>query len=193
MDIILASSSTYRRQLLGRLQIDFRCLAPDIDESCLPDESPSALSQRLAIAKARTIAERYPDALVIGSDQVASVEGDILGKPGGFRPAVEQLLLCSGREVRFFTTVAVVSLRQGLERIHVEPFSVFFRLLSEEDITNYLLRDEPYDCAGSFKVESLGIALFKRLRGNDPTSLEGLPLIALTELLRDAGVDLFAA
>jgi septum formation protein len=192
MDIILASSSTYRRRLLERLQIGFRCLTPDTDESRLPNESPPALSQRLAIAKARAIAEIHPDALAIGSDQVASIEGDILGKPGGFSPAVEQLRLCSGREVRFFTTVAVVSLHQGLERFHVEPFSVFFRRLSEVEIANYLHRDEPYDCAGSFKVECLGIALFKRLTGNDPTSLEGLPLIALTELLRNAGVDVFS-
>jgi len=192
MDIILASSSAYRRRLLERLQIDFRCLAPDTDESRRANESPPALSQRLAIAKARAIAELHPDALVIGSDQVASVEGDILGKPGGFRPAVEQLLLCSGREVRFFTTVALVSLHRGLEQFHVEPFSVFFRRLGEEEITNYLARDEPYDCAGSFKVESLGIALFKRLTGNDPTSLEGLPLIALSTLLRDAGVDVLS-
>lgn len=189
MDIILASTSPYRRKLLERLQIDFRCIAPQTDESPRPKEAPDALAQRLAIAKASEIATRHPGSVVIGSDQVASVDGHILGKPGDFEAAAKQLRACSAREVQFFTAVSLVCLHADHERVHVEPFSVVFRELQEAEIANYLHRDQPYDCAGSFKVESLGIALFERLAGNDPTSLEGLPLIALTSLLREVGVD----
>lgn len=189
MDIMLASTSPYRRQLLERLQINFRCIAPDVDETPRPGELPSSLAERLARAKARSVAILHPDAIIIGSDQVATVNGWILSKPHGFDIATEQLKSCSGREVLFYTAVAVVCISHNFEQFHVEPFTVRFRSLNAQQIANYLRADEPYDCAGSFKVESLGIALFESLTGEDPTSLEGLPLIKLTELLGLAGVD----
>lgn len=190
MDIILASTSPYRQRLLERLQITFRCIAPRTDESPLPGELPAALAQRLARAKAQSIAALHRDALVIGCDQVASIEGHIMGKPGSFDSAEAQLRRSSGREVQFHTALALVSLNRGLERFHVEPFSVRFRTLSNAQIIDYLLREQPYDCAGSFKIEGLGIALFQGLEGNDPTALEGLPLIKLTDLLGEAGLDI---
>ncbi len=190
MDIILASTSPYRRALLERLQFDFRCIAPDVNEEPVPGESPCGLAQRLSRAKAHAVAELHPDALVIGSDQVASIDDRKIGKPGSFEAAKAQLQLSSGKDVHFYTGVALVCRARGLERFHVEPFNVRFRILSEAQITQYLQREQPYDCAGSFKVEGLGIALFEQLAGNDPTSLEGLPLIKLTELLAAAGVDI---
>lgn len=191
MDIILASTSPYRRRLLERLQLRFRCIPPEIDEATLPGESSAALAQRLARLKARAVADRYPSAVVIGSDQVASIGGYILGKPGNFDNAAAQLRRSSGRVVQFYTAVAIVCLDRGLERFHVEPFSVSFRTLNDIQIANYLHREQPYDCAGSFKVEGLGIALFEGLSGNDPTSLEGLPLVTLTDLLMEAEIDIF--
>jgi septum formation protein len=190
MDIILASTSPYRRRLLERLQISFRCIPPEMDEYPLFGEFPPAMVQRLARLKARSVAERYPEAMVIGSDQVASIDGSIIGKPGNFDRAAAQLRSSSGRDVWFYTAVALVCLEQGVEQFHVEPFNVRFRTLNDRQIANYLHREQPYDCAGSFKVEGLGIALFESLTGNDPTSLEGLPLIKLTELLTDAGLDI---
>tara|TARA_B110000503_G_scaffold32105_2_gene52113 strand:- start:4535 stop:5116 length:582 start_codon:yes stop_codon:yes gene_type:complete len=192
MDIILASTSPYRRALLERLQFDFRCIAPDVDEEPVPGESPCDLAQRLSRAKAHTVAELHPNALVIGSDQVASIDDRKIGKPGNFEAAKAQLQLSSGRDVQFYTGVALACRARGLERFHVEPFNVRFRILSEAQITQYLEREQPYDCAGSFKVEGLGIALFEQMVGNDPTSLEGLPLIKLTELLAAAGLDILA-
>ena len=190
MDIILASTSPYRRALLERLKLDFRCIPPDVDEKHQPGEPPGALAERLARAKAQAVADLHPDALVIGSDQVASIDSQILGKPGNFDAARAQLTLSSGREVLFYTGVALVSRGRNFERFHVEPFAVRFRALSATHIANYLQREQPYDCAGSFKAEGLGIALFERLAGNDPTSLEGLPLIALCGLLTEAGVEI---
>lgn len=188
MDLILASTSPYRRKLLQRLQVPFRCLAPEVEEAALPSEDPAAMAGRLALAKARAIAASFPDALVIGSDQVASVGGRIMGKPGTHANAVAQLKASSSKEVIFYTGVAVVCDARDQAWFHVEPFSAHFRKLSETTIENYLQREQPYDCAGSFKCEGLGIALFEGLRGNDPTSLEGLPLIALVDLLARAGV-----
>ena len=176
MNIILASTSPYRRRLLERLQLPFRCVSPETDETPLPDEAPAALAVRLARAKAESIARLQPGALIIGSDQVASIEGSIMGKPGNFNSASAQLR--SSRDQ---------------ERIHVERFCVRFRALSDSQITNYLHREQPYDCAGSFKVEGLGIALFESLIGDDPTSLVGLPLIKLTALLGELGVDILHA
>ena len=190
-DIILASTSPYRRDLLQRLQIPFRCLAPQADESPLPGEQPADLAVRLALAKAHSLAPDHPNALIIGSDQVASVDGRIMGKPGTHAAAVAQLRASSGQEVRFHTAIALVCTARQLEWFHVEPTSAHFRVLSEQAIESYLRREQPYDCAGSFKCEGLGIALFERLQGNDPTSLEGLPLIALTGLLARAGVEPF--
>ena len=189
MDIILASTSRYRQSLLQRLRINFRCVAPLVEEIHQAGELPEAVAQRLALAKARAVATLNPRALVLGSDQVATIDGIALGKPGNFDVAATQLRNSSGREVIFHTGVALVCLERSLERVHVEPYSVFFRHLTDNQIRHYLLAEQPYDCAGSFKVEGLGIALFERVYGKDPTSLEGLPLIKVTEFLMDAGVD----
>ena len=190
MDIILASTSSYRRRLLERLQLPFRCEPPDTDETPLPGEAPAALAVRLAQEKAQSIAVLHPGALVIGSDQVASIAGNVIGKPGSFNAASAQLTNSSGRDVMFYTAIALISPHLRLPRLHVEPFCVRFRTLTDNQITNYLHREQPYDCAGSFKIEGLGIALFERLTGDDPTSLEGLPLIKLSELLGELGVDI---
>jgi septum formation protein len=190
MEIILASTSPYRRRLLERLHLKFRSISPEIDETPLLHEKPAAMAQRLARQKARSVAEHHPDAMVIGSDQVASINGSIIGKPGNFDRAKAQLQSFSGREVQFYTAVNLVCLNRNLERFHVEPFNVRFRSLNNRQIEDYLRRDQPYDCAGSFKVEGLGIVLFEGMAGNDPTSLEGLPLIRLTDLLTDAGIDI---
>ena len=187
MSIILASSSPYRRRLLERLQLPFRCESPGIDEAGLPGETAADKARRLALEKAAAVASRYPGALVIGSDQVATDEGRIIGKPGNFHAAREQLRASSGRSLCFYTGLALVCRERGLEDVRTEPFRVYFRHLEESAIERYLQRDEPYDCAGSFKWESLGIALFDRMEGDDPTSLEGLPLITLTSMLEQAG------
>lgn len=190
MDIILASSSPYRKRLLGRLQLPFSCVSPDVDESPRPGEQAAALASRLALAKAAAVAASYPDALVIGSDQVAARGDMLMGKAGTHAAAREQLRASSGNEVRFYTSVALLRHREpAFEKFHVERFCVHFRVLAANVIENYLQREQPYDCAGSFKCEGLGIALFDRLEGDDPTSLEGLPLIALTGLLAEAGID----
>jgi len=188
MDLILASTSPYRRKLLQRLQLPFRCAAPDTDETSRPGESAAALAGRLARSKAQSLAADHPDAIIVGSDQVATLGGNLMGKPGSHEAAVAQLRASSGREVCFHTGVALVCARRQLDWFHVEPFSAHFRSLTDPTIEDYLRREQPYDCAGSFKCEGLGIALFERLQGNDPTSLEGLPLIALTGLLTRAGI-----
>ena len=190
MDLILASTSPYRRKLLQRLQLPFRCVAPDTDESSHPDEQPAALAGRLARAKAQSISREHPDAIIIGSDQVASLNGNLMGKPGTYEAAVAQLSASSGQTVSFHTGVALICAGRRLDWFHVEPFTVHFRQLTATSIEDYLRREQPYDCAGSFKCEGLGIALFESLKGNDPTSLEGLPLIALTELLTRAGLNI---
>ena len=187
MDLILASTSAYRRKLLERLQIPFFAIAPEVDESPLPDESASALAYRLAKQKSQNIAQRHPQAIVIGSDQVASLSGDCIGKPGTHQAAVEQLLKSSGQRVEFYTGLSVTCLDTNYSHTLVEQFSVVFRSLEPVEIENYLTREKPYDCAGSFKCEGLGIALFDKMIGDDPTSLEGLPLIATCRLLREAG------
>ncbi len=185
MTLILASTSPYRKQLLERLQLDFRCMAPGVDESARAGEAAPQRALRLALAKARAVAALHPGATVIGSDQVAALGDVILDKPGDHARASAQLGASSGQRVCFYTGLAVI--RGDREWTHIEPFEVQFRSLSGEEIDTYLRRDTPYDCAGSFKWESLGIALFERLHGDDPTSLEGLPLIALTCLLGEAG------
>jgi septum formation protein len=190
MQIILASSSPYRRRLLQRLVPEFLCEIPAVHERRRAGEPPRALACRLALEKARVVAGRHPQALVIGSDQVASLGGRVLGKPGSFEAAREQLLASSGRTVSFFTGIALIG--AGREQFHVEPFQVHFRALRGDQIDAYLRREQPYDCAGSFKCEGLGIALFHRLEGEDPTSLEGLPLIALTGMLEAAGYSVLA-
>jgi MAF protein len=190
MDIILASTSPYRRALLERLLLPFRSLAPGIDETPHPGESPPALARRLALAKARAVADRHPRALVIGSDQVAARNGRFLPKPGNLENARRQLLDSVGREVLFYTAVALVFPGDQRERCHVETTAARFRQLTPSQVEGYLAREEPFDCAGSFKVEGLGIALFEGIAGRDPSALEGLPLIALTDLLAEAGVEI---
>ncbi len=192
MDIILASTSPYRRALLERLQLKFRCIPSCVAEDTIAGEAPTDMALRLARSKAQAIANLFPQALVIGSDQVAAIDGEVFGKPGNFENARAQLHESSGREVRFYTAVTLIGLDRGLEQLHVELFSVHFRKLSDAQIVDYLRREQPYDCAGSFKVEGLGITLFEKLVGNDPTSLEGLPLIKLTELFAKAGVNVLA-
>ena len=189
MNLILASTSPYRERLLARLGMPFTCQAPGTDESHHDGEQPAELAQRLALAKARQVAKHNPGAWVIGSDQVASLEGTIMQKPVIHEKAVEQLRASSGKCVHFDTGVALVGGPENHEWFHVEHFSVYFQELSHSDIENYLRIEQPYDCAGSFKCEGLGIVLFKRLRGDDPTSLEGLPLIALTRLLKRAQIN----
>jgi septum formation protein len=186
--LILASTSVYRRELLGRLKIPFEWFEPGVDEQPLAGESAEATALRLAEAKARAIAQRHPDALIVGSDQVADLDGERLGKPGSHDKAVHQLRRASGRTVVFNTAVCVHDSRANLSRVRLSAARVTFRRLGERQIETYLLREQPYDCAGSAKAEGLGIALIERIDTDDPTSLIGLPLIALTELLGDAGL-----
>ena len=188
MQLVLASTSIYRKQLLNRLGLPFVTAASDVDESSCDDESPQQLVQRLAEAKARAVAPQYPDALIIGSDQVATVAGQILGKPGGHEQAVAQLRLASGKSLQFLTGLCLLNARSGMAQVEVEPFAVVFRELSDRQIENYLSREQPYHCAGSFKSEALGIALCERLEGEDPNALIGLPLIRLIHMLEKEGI-----
>lgn len=186
--LVLASTSRYRRQLLERLGLSFEAASPGSDEAPLAGESPSATATRLAILKARAVAAKYPDALIIGSDQVASCEGVILDKPGTHENARRQLAHMSGRTARFDTAVALLDAATGFVASRVVPCDVVIRPLTAAQIESYLLREQPYDCAGSAKSEGLGIALMASLDTEDPTALIGLPLIALTELLEEAGL-----
>ncbi len=185
--LILASSSPFRRELLAKLGLPFQCDSPEIDETPRPGETAEALVERLAEAKARAVAERHPDALIIASDQVALLDGRILGKPGDHAGAVEQLRAASGKVVRFFTSLALLDAESGRLQCEVVPFAVHFRPLEEAQIENYLRREQPYQCAGAFKSEGLGIALFEKLEGDDPNTLVGLPLIRLVRMLEAAG------
>lgn len=187
--LILGSTSRYRRELLSRLRWPFDVQSPDVDETPWAGEQPVDLARRLALAKAREVATRFPDAVVIGSDQVADLNGDCIGKPGTHERAVAQLQRMSGRSVVFQTAVAVVRLSSGYEAAALVPVTVRFRTLSDAEIEHYLRLEQPYDCAGSAKSEALGIALLASLESSDPTSLVGLPLIATCELLRGAGID----
>ena len=188
MDLILASTSSYRKALLERLQISFRCLAPNITEAPLPAETPADLARRLAHAKAAAVADRNPSAVVIGSDQVAICGDRILGKPGGAAVARQQLQASSGRQVLFYTSVAVLAPDHPAQ-VETLQTAVCFRTLTAADIERYLHLEAPWDCAGSFKAEALGITLFERITGDDPTALEGLPLILTARLLRAVGLD----
>ncbi len=191
--LVLASSSPYRRELLSRLGLPFAWAAPAIDETPRPDESPEGLVRRLALAKARALADAHPHALVIGSDQVAVNDGQVLGKPGNRGRALDQLRAAAGREVVFLTSLCLLDAETGDHRIEVVPTAVRFRALGEAQLAAYIDREQPYDCAGSFKAEGLGIALFEAIRGDDPTALVGLPLIALTRLLAAAGVEVLTS
>ena len=185
--IVLASTSRYRAELLRRLLDDFEQTAPEVDEQPLPGETPAMLAVRLAAAKAGRVAARADDALVIGSDQVASLEGRALHKPGTIENAREQLRASSGNIVDFFTGLCVFDSRDGQSWNALDHTRVAFRDLEDAEIARYLAREHPLDCAGSFKSEGAGIALFERIESEDPTALVGLPLIALSRLLRQAG------
>ena len=186
--LILASTSPYRRALLQRLGLSFECLAPDADENRLPGEPAAAMATRLARVKAEAVAARHPEAIVIGSDQVALRGADLLGKPGSVERCREQLRTSSGQEVVFLTAVHVIDGSAGRAESHVDRTVVKFRDLSDAEIDRYIERDQPLDCAGGFKAEALGIALFDRIESVDPTGLTGLPLSWLCGALRRARV-----
>ena len=188
MKLILASSSPYRRALLARLKIPFETVSPNVDEAPRPGETPPALVERLSIEKARKIASEHPDALVIGSDQVAVYNGNVVGKPHNHEHAVAQLREASGRTVTLYTGLALVNAKTGGMQSEVIPYRVTFRKLTDQQIENYLLKEQPYSCAGSVKSEGLGIALLERFDGDDPNTLIGLPLIRLTRMLEHEGV-----
>jgi septum formation protein len=186
--LVLGSTSRYRRELLSRLGLPFEVAAPDVDETPAAGEAPATLARRLALEKARAVALRHPQAVVIGSDQVADLDGEALGKPGNHDNAVAQLRRMSGRSVVFQTAVAVVCLDSGFEQLDLAPVRVQFRVLSEHEIEHYLRAEQPYDCAGSAKSEGLGIALLDAIDNDDPTALVGLPLIRTCRMIRAAGV-----
>jgi septum formation protein len=187
--LILASTSRYRRELLARLHLPFDVLSPGVDETPLTGETPAQQALRLALAKARAVAAQRPDAVVIGSDQVADLHGQAIGKPGTHERAVQQLRRLRGHEALFHTAVAVVHAGRGFERAELSRVAVRFRALDDAEIEHYLRTEQPYDCAGSAKCETLGIALLSRIESDDPTALVGLPLIRTAELLRQAGID----
>ena len=187
--LVLGSTSVYRRDLLARLRIPFTVMAPEVDETPLALERPADLARRLAMAKARAVAMAFPDAVVIGSDQVADLEGLSLGKPGTFERAQAQLRLMRGKTVIFQTAVAIVCLDSGFSQEALVPIRVTFRQLADSEIDNYLWAEEPYDCAGSAKSEGLGIALLDSIVSDDPTALVGLPLIRTSAMLRAAGIE----
>ncbi len=186
--IILASSSPYRRELLQRLRLDFECISPNIDESRRENESAKDYVQRLAIEKAAEISRSHPQALIIGSDQCSVNDGQILGKPNNRAHAIEQLSAVSGKCVKFLTGVSLQHAESGWQRNWVDIFTVTFRNLSQDEIERYLDAEEPYNCAGSFKSEQLGIALCESMQGDDPSTLIGLPLIKVAQSLREFGL-----
>lgn len=188
--LLLASSSPYRRELLSRLRLPFTCASPNIDESHLPDEPACALVKRLAEQKARALSAAHPGHLIIGSDQVAVLSERILGKPLDFEHAREQLIAASGASVTFLTGLALLNVSSGECQVDVVPFTVNMRRLSTAAIERYLLAEKPYDCAGSFKAEGLGVSLFQSTEGPDATSLVGLPLIRLVDMLLKEGVQI---
>lgn len=188
--LVLGSTSRYRRELLERLHIPFEVAAPDVDETPAPGEAPRALAERLALAKAKAVAHNFPQAVVIGSDQVADLNGQPLGKPGTHDKAVAQLRQMRGQTVIFHTALAVVCLATGFEARDIAAVKVTFRDLSDDEIENYLRTEQPYDCAGSAKSEGLGIALLSSIESDDPTALVGLPLIRTCQMIRAAGIPL---
>ncbi|GAB4289762.1 MAG: nucleoside triphosphate pyrophosphatase [Methylophaga sp.] len=187
--LILGSSSPFRAALLDKLGLEFIQVSPAIDETPNAGETPAKLVERLSQSKAREIARSYPDALIIGSDQVAVINNKILGKPGDHETALEQLKEASGRKVTFLTGLSLLNARQDHIQSVVEPFTVYFRDLSDEQIDFYLKKEQPYQCAGSFKSEGFGISLFSKLEGDDPNALIGLPLIRLVEMLQNENID----
>ena len=190
LPVLLASSSVYRRDLLARLQLPFTCSSPDIDESPLAGESAIELVRRLAQAKAQALAASHPGHLIIGSDQVAVLDGKIIGKPHTFDKAREQLLAASGASVTFLTGLALLNSQSGHCQLDCIPFTVHMRTLDPARVEHYLRAEQPYDCAGSFKAEGLGVSLFQRTEGPDATSLVGLPLIRLVDMLLAEGIQI---
>ena len=188
--LLLASSSSYRRELLARLRLPFTCRSPDIDESRRPNEAASDLVQRLAREKAQALAAEYPQHLIIGSDQVAVLDEQVLGKPHSFERALEQLTAASGKSVTFLTGLALLNSSTGECQVDCVPFTVHMRELDRASIERYLHAEQPYDCAGSFKAEGLGVSLFRSTEGSDATSLIGLPLIRLVDMLLNEGVEI---
>jgi MAF protein len=189
IQLVLASTSPFRRELLARLELPFVTASPEVDETIQPGETPEALVQRLAEQKARAVAPDFPHALIIGSDQVATIDDLILGKPESHVRACEQLALASGKKVTFYTGLCLYNTASERCQILCEPFHVYFRALDATRIERYLRREKPYNCAGSFKSEGLGITLFEKLQGDDPNTLIGLPLIRLVTLLKNEGID----
>jgi MAF protein len=187
--LILGSSSPFRRALLEKIGLEFKTSSPDIDESGIQGENAEQLVFRLSQLKAAEIAKSNPEALIIGSDQVAVLDNTILGKPGNHDKAVEQLRNASGKQVRFLTSLTLLNAKTGHQQTCVEPFTVHFKSLSIKQIEYYLNQEQPYQCAGSFKSEGFGISLFSKLEGDDPNSLIGLPLIKLIEMLMVEGID----
>lgn len=186
--LILASSSPYRRELLQKLQITFNCVSPKVDEQSFPDEKPFQTAARLAQEKARKVAEEYPHALIIGCDQVATLDGVQLGKPLNHKNATKQLQAMRGREVTFYSAVCLLNAMTDSMQVEVVPYQVKFRNLTDAEIDSYLTKDQPYQCAGSAKSEGLGIALIERMIGEDPNALVGLPLIKLISMLAKENV-----
>ncbi len=186
--LVLASTSPFRKALLEKLQLPFATCKPEVDETALANETPDELVARLSELKARAGARQYPEGLVIGSDQVAVIDDTILGKPGNHEKAVQQLQHASGKVVTFYTGLCLFDAQQERAQTEVVPFRVHFRKLSDDQIEGYLQKEQPYNCAGSFKSEGLGITLFERLEGDDPNTLIGLPLIRLTAMLENAGI-----
>ena len=189
MQLVLASTSPYRRELLARLGVPFEVAAPDVDETPLPGESPDDTAQRLSILKARAVAEKFPDALIIGSDQVALLEGRQLGKPGSHEDAVEQLRSMRAKTLEFHTALTLLNARTGRAQTANVPVRLVMRDYTDAQIDAYLRKDQPYNCCGSARSESLGIALIARYETEDPNALVGLPLIKLTEMLANEGLD----
>lgn len=192
MKLILASTSRYRRELLSRLKLPFAVVSPDVDETPLPDESPSQTALRLSVLKAQAVAMQFPEALIIGSDQVLMLDDEQLGKPGNYEKAFAQLDKMQGRTMVFHTALTLLNSKTGRTQTRDVPTTVHVRKLGKAQIEGYLRKEEPYDCAGSAKSESLGIALMERMDSPDPTALIGLPLMALTEMLMNEGVDVLA-
>lgn len=190
-NIILASSSKYRQALLARLGVPFDSISPVIDETPLANETPESLVKRLALAKAEAISETNPQSLIIGSDQVAVFENEVIGKPGNHKNACRQLKCFSSKKINFLTGIALICRESNFNKTSLSEVTVQFRNLNNQQIENYLQIDKPYDCAGSFKIERLGIGLFESVHSDDPTSLEGLPLISVRKLLSSAGIKFF--
>ena len=188
--LVLASTSPFRQQILRKLNIEFDTASPDVNEDRLNNETPQQLVSRLSEAKAKAVANHYPDALIIGSDQIAVLDNEILGKPLNHENAKQQLTRASSKQITFYTGLCLFNSATGNSQVRCVPFKVFFRKLTDRQIEHYLQTEKPYNCAGSFKSEGFGISLFEKLEGDDPNTLIGLPLIELIRLLANEGIDI---